>query len=195
MNQQELLRRVQTNDPQERIEIKVDEESYSSLLNSIKKNMSTSDNPVLLIDDERGIRKMVARSLKNFATDIKIYEANNGKEGLEKLATIRKSHGKDPLLIVLDLNMPIMNGWDFISTLKKEYDAAGKEEGIPILVLSSTSGEKGALFMKKSVHGGKSGYTPLVTIAKETCVDKSRYDSDEKKGLNSWLKFFIEQKK
>ena len=179
---------------QERFEMHDFEQDYSSVLASIKQNLDPNSNTALVIDDERGIRKMVARSLKNFAPDLQIYEASNGKEGLEKLEKIRRTHTRDPLLIVLDLNMPIMNGWDFVTAMKKEYKAAGKSEGIPIIVLSSTSGETGALFMKKSVIGGKSGYTPLAAVAKETCVDKSKYDTEQEKGLEKWLKYFLDVK-
>ena len=179
---------------QERFELQDFDQDYSSVLESIKQNLDPNSNTALLVDDERGIRKMVARSLKNFAPNLQIYEAANGKEGLAQLAKIRKTHTRDPLLIVLDLNMPIMNGWDFIKEMTKDYKAAGKPAGIPIIVLSSTSGETGALFMKKSVIGGKSGYTPLVAVAKETCVDKSRYDTDEEKGLEKWLKHFLDVK-
>ena len=178
---------------QERHELDTGGQSYSNLLESIKKNMDPNNNTALLIDDERGIRKMVARSLKNFAPNLQIYEAANGKEGLETLEKIRKTHTREPLLIVLDLNMPIMNGWDFITEMKKDYESQGKAFGIPIIVLSSTSGEKGALFMKKSVHGGKSGYTPIATVAKESCIDKTRYDTDEEKGLTGWLKYFLSE--
>jgi CheY-like chemotaxis protein len=177
----------------ERFDIEPKGQNYSDLLASIEKNMNTENNTVLLVDDEVGIRKMVARTLAGFAPDIQIYEASNGMDGLKVLGKIRDKYGMDPLMIVLDLNMPVMNGWDFISTLKKEYEEAGKTSGIPIVVLSSTSGEKGVLFMKKSVHDGKSGYNPIATVAKESCVDKNRYDTDAKKGLNSWLKFFLKE--
>ncbi len=176
----------------EQLDLETDGQSCSSVFESIKQNLNTNDNTALVIDDERGIRKMVARSLINFAPDLKIYEAANGKEGLGTLAKIRQTHNSDPLLIVLDLNMPIMNGWDFIVEMKKEYEEEGKSFGIPIIVLSSTSGEKGALFSKKSVHGGKSGYTPLVSVAKESCIKKTRYDAEEGKGLDAWLKYFLE---
>ncbi len=176
----------------DRLDLQTDGQSNATFLESIKQNMDPDNNTALLIDDERGIRKMVARSLTNFAPDLQIYEAGNGKEGLETLAKIRQTHNREPLLIVLDLNMPIMNGWDFIVEMKKEYEEAGKSFGIPIIVLSSTSGEKGALFLKKSVHGGKSGYTPLATVAKESCIDKTRYDTEEGKGLDAWLKYFLE---
>ncbi len=176
----------------ERFDLEADGQSNAFLFESIKQNLHPENNTALLIDDERGIRKMVARSLQNFAPNLQIYEAGNGKEGLEVLAEIRQTHSKEPLLIVLDLNMPIMNGWDFIEEMKQEYEEAGKSFGIPIIVLSSTSGEKGALFLKKSVHEGKSGYTPLATVAKESCVKKSRYDAEDGKGLDAWLKYFLE---
>ena len=176
----------------ERLDLETNGQSCSFLLESIILNLDPDNNTALVIDDEIGIRKMIARSLVTFAPDLQIYEAGNGKEGLEALAKIRQTHNSDPLLIVLDLNMPIMNGWDFIVEMKKEYEEAGKSFGIPIIVLSSTSGEKGALFLKKSVHDGKSGYTPLVTVAKESCVDKTRYDAEEGKGLEAWLKYFLE---
>ena len=179
----------------ERFDVETGGQDYTSLLASIEKNMNTESNTVLLVDDELGIRKMVARSLLGFAPELQIYEAGNGREGLLALEKIREKYGRDPLLIVLDLNMPIMNGWDFISALKKEYEDAGKSSGIPIVVLSSTSGEKGVLFMKKSVHDGKSGYNPMATVAKESCVDKHQYDTDAKKGLDSWLKFFVREGK
>jgi CheY-like chemotaxis protein len=176
----------------ERLNLETDGERYSTILESIKQNMDPDHNTALVIDDERGIRKMVARSLVNFSPNLQIYEAGNGKEGLDALAKIRQTHKREPLLIVLDLNMPIMNGWDFIVELKKEYEEAGKSFGIPIIVLSSTSGEKGTLFLKKSVHGGKSGYTPMATVAKESCIDKTRYDAEDGKGLDAWLKYFLE---
>lgn len=177
----------------ERSEIETGGQNYSDMLASIEKNMNPESNTVLVVDDEVGIRKMVTRSLMGFAPDLHVYEASNGMEGLKVLQNIRNKHGRDPLLIVLDLNMPVMNGWDFITALKKEYEEAGKAAGIPIVVLSSTSGEKGVLFMKKSVHDGKSGYNPIATVAKESCIDKNRYDTDAKKGLDSWLKFFIKE--
>lgn len=165
-------------------------ENYQDLLSSIRKNMDPSNNSVLIIDDERGIRKMVARNIKAFDSGIQIYEAANGGEGLEALNKIRHKHTRPPLFIVLDLNMPIMNGWEFIKTLRKEYEDEGKNAGIPIIVLSSTSGKKGMLFMKDSVHHGKSGYTPLITIAKESCIDKAKYDAAGKSGLMAWIQHF-----
>jgi CheY-like chemotaxis protein len=155
--------------------------------------MNPARNTVLIVDDEKGIRMKIAREVKAFDPSMVIFEATNGAEALETLDFIRTTYVLDPLLIVLDLNMPVMDGWEVINRLKKEYENKGKNAGIPILVLSSTSGEKNILFSKNSVHKGKSGYTPLVSIAKETCIYKSHYDAVGEKGLLAWLDFFMNE--
>jgi CheY-like chemotaxis protein len=167
------------------------QKSYNEMLKSIRLNMDPQSNTVLIVDDERGIRMKVARDVRSFDPDVVIHEASNGQEALNKLEEIRKKYYRDPLLIVLDLHMPVMDGWEVIARLKKEYESKGKATGIPIVVLSSTSGEKDGLFSKKSVHDGQSGYTPLVSIAKETCTDKSGYDAAGEKGLMAWLELFV----
>ncbi|OGV65625.1 MAG: hypothetical protein A2498_08940 [Lentisphaerae bacterium RIFOXYC12_FULL_60_16] len=167
--------------------------SYHDFLDSIRHSMDPNSNSVLLVDDEKSIRMKVARDVRLSDPKLAIYQASNGREALEQLVLIRAKHVHDPLLIVLDLNMPVMDGWAVIDALKKEYEAAGRKSGIPIVVLSSTTGEKGGLFRKTSVHEGKSGYTPLVAIAKESCVDNRRYDAAGEQGLMAWLKHFVKQ--
>ena len=168
-------------------------DNYAEFLETIKRNMDPTSNTVLLVDDEKAIRMKVARDVKAFDPNMVIYEAGNGAEALEKLKIIRTKYLRDPLLIVLDLNMPVMDGWEVVKALKKEYEAAGKAQGIPILVLSSTSGERGGIFTKHSVHDGKSGYAPLVSVAKERCADASHYDAAGEKGLMTWLRFFVQK--
>ena len=168
-----------------------EKDDYAKLLESIKRNMDPKKNTVLIVDDEKGIRMKIARDVKAFDSSVVVFEATNGAEALETLSFIRSKYLRDPILIVLDLNMPIMDGWEVINRLKKEYESKGKNAGIPILVLSSTSGEKSRFLSKKSVHEGKSGYTPLASIAKETCIDKSHYDAVGEKGFLAWIEIFM----
>jgi len=171
-----------------------DGESYSELLETIRKNMDPHSNTALLVDDERGIRMKVARDVTKFDPTILLFEASNGQEAFEKLEEIRGKYYRDPLFIVLDLQMPVMDGWEFIRRMKKAYESEGKPTGIPIIVLSSTSGEKGLPFLsKKSVHESGMGYKPLITIAKEACIDKSHYDASGESGLLAWLEYFIRE--
>lgn len=170
-----------------------EKDDYLQLLESVKRHMDPASDTVLLVDDEKGIRMKVAREVKAFAPSVVVFEATNGAEALETLNLIRTKYERDPLLIVLDLHMPVMDGWEVIKRLKKEYESRGKDAGIPIVALSSTSGEKSGLLGKKSVHEGKSGYTPLVSVAKESCMEKSHYDAEGEKGLLAWLKFFLKE--
>lgn len=163
---------------------------YESMIANIERRMDPNSNTVLVVDDEVGIRKFVARSIRKAHPNVVVYEAENGQQGLEMLAEMREKYKRDPLFIVTDLNMPIMDGWDFIKELQKEYTAAGKRQGIPLIVLSSTSGEKGFAFLKKTVHGGKAHYEPLVAVAKEACTDPSKYMARGEKGLLSWIRQF-----
>jgi len=144
----------------------------------------------LIVDDEASIRRMIARSLTSVDSSLVVHEAENGQEALDVLQMIRKSSGTDPILIVTDLQMPVMDGWDFIDALWKQCEEKGLVSGIPVIVLSASTGEKG-IFRKSSVHGEKNSYTPLVTIAKEDCVKPLKYDSQGEKGLATWLEYFL----
>ena len=137
---------------------------------------------VLIVDDEPTVRRMVSRSMTSLDPDIKIFEAENGEEALEKLAAIRRSTGHDPILIVTDLQMPVMDGWQFIDKMWKANEKNGIASGIPVVVLSASSGEKG-FFGGTSIHGSKCEYTPLVAVAKEECIKPCKYDSHGAKGL------------
>ena len=68
--------------------------------------------PILIVDDEPTARAMLARHLT--AQGWHIIEASNGREALEKLATAR------PAVILLDLMMPEMDGFQFVERLRRE---------------------------------------------------------------------------
>lgn len=164
---------------------------FQKLLKTIERDSVPGKNTVLIVDDVRTIRLKVVRDIRSHEPGVKVFEAANGQEALEKLDEIRTKHKRNPLFIVLDLNMPVMDGWQFIEKLRKEYEAEGKRQGIPIIVLSSTSGETGIPLFKKSVHGDKAQYSPIVTVAKEACIHSDKYDAAGEKGLLSWIKYFL----
>ncbi|MEP1487522.1 MAG: two-component regulator propeller domain-containing protein [Algibacter sp.] len=66
---------------------------------------------ILIIDDNQELRKYVAEYLSDF---FKVYEAENGKEGLEICRKIK------PVLCVVDVMMPIMDGFEFVENLKTD---------------------------------------------------------------------------
>lgn len=82
---------------------------------------------VLTIDDSAAVRQMVSFTLE--PEGYEVVEAENGADGLEKLRSAR------PALVITDLNMPVMNGLEFITQARG--DAAGS--GIPIVMLTTES--------------------------------------------------------
>jgi len=80
---------------------------------------------VLVVDDDQNIRRLVSFNLK--ADGHEVILATNGKEGYE---TAQREH---PDLILLDIMMPIMNGYETCSNLKQNPET----KDIPVFMLSA----------------------------------------------------------
>ena len=85
MSQDKPRREYISTDP----ESKKNKSEYSAVLESIERRMDPTSTTVLIVDDEPGIRKFVARGIRRANRSIVIYEAENGQEGLAMLAEIR----------------------------------------------------------------------------------------------------------
>lgn len=83
---------------------------------------------ILVIEDDANIREVLKLALDFEGYDV--VTAQNGKEGIEALA---KNPGTG--LILLDLMMPVMNGWEFVEHLKSR----NQFEKVPIIVVSAYS--------------------------------------------------------
>lgn len=71
---------------------------------------------ILLIDDDFTTNYLHKKNISKSEIDSPIEVANNGKEGIDKLLALNEIiKDKNALvLIFLDLNMPVMDGWDFL---------------------------------------------------------------------------------
>lgn len=81
--------------------------------------MKIKINCVLLVDDDEAtnfIHKHIIKAA-DFADNVKIVE--NGLQALEYLNSIHDSEYMRPDLIFLDINMPRMNGWEFLEQYKQ----------------------------------------------------------------------------
>merc|ERR1711974_197253 len=92
---------------------------------------------VLLFDDDNITNKLNSMVLEKSGMVEQIDIAKNGEEALEflKKPLVDKSFPR-PELILLDINMPIMNGWEFLEAYKampEEYQG-----GIVIMMLTSS---------------------------------------------------------
>jgi two-component system chemotaxis response regulator CheY len=89
---------------------------------------------VLVIDDEPFIRKLIVRLL--FEIGIKdTYEAENGLKGLNRVIQSKRNFD----FIICDLEMPTLNGLEFLKTLRKHPEI--KNHQMPVIVLTGHSDE------------------------------------------------------
>jgi DNA-binding response OmpR family regulator len=95
------------------------------MLGMFKAKKETSQAKILIVDDEADLVSTIQYRLK-FA-NCQVVTASNGKEGLEKAAS------EQPDLILLDTNMPVMNGPEMLECLRN--DPAVKD--IPVIMLTA----------------------------------------------------------
>ena len=94
---------------------------------------------ILLVDDDNITNFLNVRLIKKLNPDSEIKIANNGEEALAYLHETKSKHITNPPLIFLDINMPVMNGLDFINTFKNNQSWSRKPV---IIVLSSSNNNK-----------------------------------------------------
>ena len=86
----------------------------------------------LIVDDSGVMRKIVERSLRQAGLDLaEVWEAGNG---LEALAVLQE---KTPDLILSDINMPSMDGLEFVRQLRGVESA----KGIPVVMITTEGSE------------------------------------------------------
>ena len=94
-----------------------------------------SSKPILLVEDDDVDVMTVKRALKDLKVTNPLVRTTNGEEALEYLRT--KSN-KKPCVILLDLNMPKMNGVEFLKVVKADDEL----KKIPVVVLTTSKDEQ-----------------------------------------------------
>jgi two-component system chemotaxis response regulator CheY len=101
---------------------------------------------VLIVDDSSVMRKIVGRSLRQAGLEIlEVLEASNGSEAL----TLVKENSLD--LILSDINMPLMDGLEFVRQLRRIESA----KHIPVIMITTEAGEAHVV---QALSLGASGY-------------------------------------
>lgn len=85
---------------------------------------------ILIVDDDPPIRNLVRQIFKRMG-----FDAREARDGVEALAAI---DSVSPRLMVLDLMMPRMNGWEVIESLRSQ----GKMTDIPVIVLTAVGTQR-----------------------------------------------------
>ena len=101
----------------------IDRERLVSVLNKYKQEVDSG--PVLVVDDDPAVRDMVRRMLEREGR--KVVEAENGRAALDCLEEA------NPSLILLDIMMPEMDGFEFIEEMRRN----GRWARVPVIVVTA----------------------------------------------------------
>ena len=103
---------------------------------------------ILLVEDDRVDAMTVKRALKAIHVNNPVAVVGNGEEGI---AWLHDPQHEQPCIILLDLNMPRMNGIEFLNAIKHEE----RLRTIPVVVLTTSKDE---LDRARSFDLGVAGY-------------------------------------
>lgn len=105
-----------------------------------------SEVRTLIVDDSSVMRKIVERSLRQAGLDtLVVFEAGSGTDGLELLKAERVD------LILSDINMPSMDGLEFLRQIRAQNLAPG----VPVVMITTESSEE---HVKQAILAGAQGY-------------------------------------
>jgi signal transduction histidine kinase/ActR/RegA family two-component response regulator len=102
---------------------------------------------VLVVEDNKFNQMVAVDSLQQLAEDAVVELAENGKAAMDKLAQ------KDFDLILLDLQMPVMDGYETIRSIREHVRSGVKEIPVIALTANATKTEK-----EKCLQAGMNGY-------------------------------------
>ena len=115
--------------------------------------------PVLVVEDDEGTREMLRYLVES--AGYPVATASNGREALEQLR-----NGLIPSLILLDLMMPVMDGWQFRAAQLRDGDLLK----IPTVVYSAVGNIRETV-EKLNVAGGfeKGDFTEMLRFVAQFC--------------------------
>lgn len=128
---------------------------------------------ILVCDDERHIVRLIQVNLERQGWEV--VTAFDGKEGLEKIKS------EKPNLVVLDVMMPYMDGFEVLKSLRREPDT----EALPVIMLTAKAQDKDVF---EGYHYGADMYLTkpfnpmeLVTFVKRIIQNQSGNDGGPKR--------------
>jgi CheY-like chemotaxis protein len=110
--------------------------------------VKVTNKPILLVEDDQVDTMTVTRALKEIHVTNPLVHLENGEDAVNYLRDPQK---EKPCIILLDLNMPIMNGIEFLQVVKND----SKLRCIPVVVLTTSEEQQDKV---NSFNLGVAGY-------------------------------------
>lgn len=115
---------------------------------------------VLVVDDSEIVRRSICQILQSQADIEVVCEAADGADALRKVREHR------PHIVLLDITMPVMNGFEAARRIKREF---------PLILILVVSLSESAQFTREAIAAGASGYvmksnasTELIPMLRKT---------------------------
>lgn len=113
---------------------------------------------ILIVEDDESIREILKTALE--FEGYRVWVAANGQEGIEIL-----SKGASVCLILLDLMMPVMDGWEFVDAMGKDSELSN----IPVVVITAFGDLGGRPIRAKEVVKKPVDLDYLFRVVKQNC--------------------------
>ena len=95
------------------------------------------DTTILLVEDDPGHARLIEKNLRRSNVTNGVIKASNGQQALDYLFSEGQYAGTErasPLLVLLDLNMPVLDGYQVLERMKSDE----RTRHIPVIMLTTT---------------------------------------------------------
>ncbi|HZH67383.1 MAG TPA: response regulator [Flavisolibacter sp.] len=99
---------------------------------------------VLWADDDMDDLMLMRHVLKDIGEEFDIKEVHNGREALDYLEVVKQERAL-PCLIILDMNMPVLNGKETLSLIKKDHSL----KDIPVVFFTTSNSELDKMYCRR----------------------------------------------
>ncbi|HTF30423.1 MAG TPA: response regulator [Flavitalea sp.] len=123
---------------------------------------------ILCIDDDADDRMLLIDIIANNEKNVQVAEAENGSIGLQYLNEAKNNHLL-PCLIILDINMPVMDGRKTLEMIRQDPQL----QHIPVVVYTSSQSPNDYKFFKS--HGVEFITKPMTLSSWKKAVDEMLY--------------------
>ncbi|HEY7289488.1 MAG TPA: response regulator [Vicinamibacterales bacterium] len=121
-------------------------------------SQSVPHSPVLIVEDDADLREMMAQLLALEGFDAAVVA--NGREALDYLKADHRPH-----LILLDLMMPVMDGWEF----RRHQQADPSLASVPVIVLSAVDQGRASDVSAAAVLKKPLDFDRLLSLVRRYC--------------------------
>lgn len=98
----------------------------------------TQDVTIVMIEDDAGHARLIEKNLRRAGIANRLVHLTNGREALDYFFSDDTKSQQQPLLVLLDLNLPEVDGYQVLERLKSDE----MMKMVPIIVLTTTSNPK-----------------------------------------------------